>query len=98
MFNRCHGMFALRSLNMGGVAVVYRLGQETHLITSDHSQFDPKVYYVCSNDNNIETSSLEPVDISSTLIRKRLINNQNCNHLTFESVLEHMKLISYKKN
>ena len=94
LFNRCHGMRGLRSSNMGGVAVVYRSGQETYRITSDDSQCDPKVFYVCSNDNNMETSSLEYEDISSTLIRKRLIDNQNCDHLTFKSVLEHMKMIS----
>ncbi|CAF3523915.1 unnamed protein product, partial [Rotaria sp. Silwood2] len=98
LFNRCYGMKSLRAPKMGGIAVVYRPGQDDRLITSTHAQGNSKVFYVCANDDDMDTSSSDIDDISSTLIRKRYKNNENCEHLTFKSVLDHMEIISSKKN
>ncbi|CAF4758338.1 unnamed protein product, partial [Rotaria sp. Silwood2] len=38
LFNRCYGMKSLRAPKMGGIAVVYRPGQDDRLITSTHAQ------------------------------------------------------------
>ncbi|CAF0963222.1 unnamed protein product [Rotaria sordida] len=100
LFNRCCGLTSLRAPQMGGVAVVYRLGQDDRFITSTHTQDDTKLFYVCTDndDDAMDTSSSDLDDISSTLIRKRYKNNENCDHLTFKSVLDHLKMISSTKN
>ena len=72
LFDRCHGMRALRSPQMGGVAVIHRSGSNNSLIKSTKEQPDPKVFYVSSNDDDLDVSSSQSEDISSTLIRKRL--------------------------
>ncbi|CAF3231268.1 unnamed protein product [Rotaria socialis] len=96
LFNRCYGMGTLRKSPLGGVAVVYRLGQNNSVLKSTNAMNDPRVFYVCDNDDEMDTSSSESEDISSTLIRKRLKDNENCDDLTFKSVLDHMKKVSSK--
>ncbi|CAF5050750.1 unnamed protein product, partial [Rotaria sp. Silwood1] len=78
LFNRCRGMTSLRRSPLGGVAVVYRPGQDDRFITSTHVQDGSNVFYVCANDDDMDTSGSESDDISSTLIRERYKNNQNC--------------------
>jgi len=88
LFNRCHGMRSLRQPYMGGVAVVYRYGQNKSLIKSIIDQNPSKVYFVSLDDNDQNQS----YDISSTLIRKKLQTNEDCSHLTYKSVLEYLQM------
>ena len=93
LFNRCRGMEPLRAHHMGGVAVVYRQGESHCLLTSTAIQNDSKVFHVSHNDeDSMDTSTTETEDISSTLIRKRLKINDVCEHLTYKSVLDYLKL------
>ncbi|CAF3713473.1 unnamed protein product [Rotaria sp. Silwood1] len=98
LFNRCNGMNGMRKPPMDDVAVVYRPSQDDSFVRSTHVQVDSNVFYVCANDDDLDASSSDMDDISSTLIRERYKNNQDCEHLTYKSVLDHMKIISPKKN
>lgn len=88
LFNRCHGMHSLREKDIGGVAVVYRTGQDSNLIQSHINENPSKLYFVPSDDPD------QLIDISSTLIRSNLENNQDCSHLTYPSVLQYLQSIS----
>jgi len=92
LFNRCNGMRSLRQPYMGGVAVVYRYGQNKSLIKSMIDQNSSKVYFVSLDDNDQN----ESYDISSTLIRQKLQNNEDCSHLTYKSVLEYLQMTKNK--
>jgi nicotinic acid mononucleotide adenylyltransferase len=89
LFNRCGGMHSLRKSSLAGVAVVYRPGQNKNLMTSTRAQNDPNVFYISDNEEDVKTS----IDISSTLIRKKLKNNEACEHLTYSSVLDYLKMV-----
>ncbi|CAF1518373.1 unnamed protein product [Rotaria sordida] len=95
LFNRCHGMHRLRTPDRDGVAVVYRSGEEEHLVRSVQSPHLDKVYYVKNDSTDNEISALS--DISSTQIRRMLKDGQSCEHLTYPSVLNYLKLIPLEK-
>lgn len=86
-------MNGLRQSHMGGVAVVYRKGENKSLIQSTINQNTSKTYFILL-DNQDENDLNE--DISSTLIRKKLQTNQDCSHLTYKSVLEYLQMIQIK--
>jgi len=92
LFNRCNGLFGLRKSGMGGVAVVYRYGENKSLIKSILDQNSSKLYFISLDDEN------QLNDISSTLIRQKLQFNEDCSHLTYKSVLEHLQMTSIQKN
>lgn len=92
LFNRCNGMHSLRDKHMGGVAVVYRIGQDSALIESLIKQNPLKLYFIPLDDDTNQS-----IDISSTLIRTNLQNNQDCSHLTYLSVLQYLQFISNQK-
>ncbi|CAF1150871.1 unnamed protein product [Didymodactylos carnosus] len=87
LFNRCNGIDLLRNLKMG-VAVVYRPEQRETLI-KQLAILDKNVFYVPIDDETKKTL----VDISSTLIRKNFNSNEECEHLTYTSVLNYLRLI-----
>ncbi|CAF1179141.1 unnamed protein product [Adineta steineri] len=88
LFNRCKGMNGLRQGTMGGVAVVYRYGQDKSLIQSFIKENTRKLYFIALDEDNIQN------DISSTLIRQKLKSNENCSHLTYNSVLQFLQFDS----
>ena len=49
LFNRCHGMNGLREKDVGGVAVVYRIGQDSSLIQSILQENPSKLYFIPSS-------------------------------------------------
>lgn len=98
LFNRCWGLRKFRAHPFNGVAVISRPGQEEKMLASTNALHDPLVYYITVNDDDMDSSTSDTEDISSTLIRKRLKENKDCQHLTFQSVLDHMEVISAKKN
>jgi nicotinic acid mononucleotide adenylyltransferase len=81
-------MFGLRQPHMGGVAVVYRLGENTSLVKSIVNQNHSKVWFIPVDDKDEN----ELNDISSTLIRRKLRLNEDCSHLTYKSVLEYLRM------
>ncbi len=85
LFNAFHGLRGLQQSPLNGLAVVYRSGEQEHLINSMHSLTLEKLYYVRddSPDNQI----------SSTQIRQMIKNGQSCEHLTYSSVLHYLKMI-----
>jgi nicotinic acid mononucleotide adenylyltransferase len=85
LFNRCSGMSSLRRSPMGGVAVVYRGGEDKSLVQSFINQNLPNVCFIDIEDDLNH--------ISSTLIRQRMKSNENCSHLTYQSVLEYLQFI-----
>ncbi len=91
LFNRCHGMNRLRQSFMGGVAVVYRSGENKSLIQSIIDQNPSKLYFI-SLDNEDQN------DISSTLIRQKLQLNEDCSHLTYKSVLQFLQMTQINKS
>ncbi|CAF5070521.1 unnamed protein product, partial [Rotaria sp. Silwood1] len=91
-FNRYKGMRSLRT-PQGGIAVTYRHGEDQRLITSKTNRNNPNIFYVSANEEHVKISSTESEDISSTLIREKLKKNEACEHLTYPSVLEHLKTI-----
>ena len=93
LFNRCHGMNGLREKDIGGVAVVYRIGQDSSLIQSILQENPSKLYFIPSSDVDSDQS----IDISSTLIRTNLQTNQDCSHLTYPSVLQYLFSIYQQK-
>lgn len=86
LFNAFGGLRGLQQAPLNGAAVVYRSGEQEDLINSMHSSTAEKLYYVRddSPDNQI----------SSTQIRQMIKNGQSCEHLTYSSVLHHLKMIS----
>jgi nicotinic acid mononucleotide adenylyltransferase len=74
---------------MGGVAVVYRSGQNQSLIQSIMKQNPSKLYFISSDDQSD--------DISSTLIRQKLQLNEDCEHLTYKSVLQFLQFNKINK-
>ncbi|CAF1356537.1 unnamed protein product [Rotaria sordida] len=89
LFNRCHGMNSLGQSHIGGVVVVYRYGQNTSRIKSFIDKNSLKISFILL-DNQDDYKSY---DISSTLIRQKLKLNENCSHLTYNSVLEYLQTI-----
>ncbi len=85
LFNRCNGMHGLRQSNVGGLAVVYRYGENKSLIQSIINQNSSKLYFILLEDQNQN-------EISSTLIRRKLQINEDCSHLTYKSVLEYLRM------
>jgi nicotinic acid mononucleotide adenylyltransferase len=86
----------MRSLRtpQSGLAVVYRPAQDKKLITSTTIQNNPNVFYVPENEEDEKTLTIKSNDISSTLIRQELKNKEDCEHLTYPSVLDYLKTIS----
>ncbi|CAF0842876.1 unnamed protein product [Didymodactylos carnosus] len=87
LFNRCGGLRSLRYSKMG-VAVVYRPGEQETIVKQAVIK-DSNIFYVPIKDEIKWT--LE--DVSSTLIRKTLKNNQSCEHLTYTSVIDYLRTI-----
>jgi nicotinic acid mononucleotide adenylyltransferase len=85
----------MRSLRIpqSDLAVVYRPDQDKKLITSTTTQNNPNVFYVSENEDE-KTLTMKSNDISSTLIRQKLKNKEDCEHLTYLSVLDYLKTIS----
>ncbi|CAF4505661.1 unnamed protein product, partial [Rotaria sp. Silwood2] len=94
-FNRYKGLRSLRK-PQGGIAVIYRPGEDQRLVTSKTIRNDPNVFYVSANEEHIKISTTELDDISSTLIRQKLKRNEACEHLTYPSVLDYLKTIPLK--
>jgi nicotinic acid mononucleotide adenylyltransferase len=92
LFNDCHGMKGMQQSPWNGVAVVYRFGGQEHLIQSMHSLTSEKLYYVRDDSPDNQTEALN--QISSTQIRQMMKNGQSCEHLTYSSVLNYLKMIS----
>jgi nicotinic acid mononucleotide adenylyltransferase len=86
LFDRCNGMRSLRKPPLGGVAVIYRPGPYNQLAKSITLKNEPNVFYVSDDEEQIN-------DISSTLIRRKLRDNEACEHLTYSSVLGYLKMI-----
>ena len=93
LFNRCNGMNGLRQAHMGGVAVVYRNGQNKDLIKSLINQNNAKAYFISLDDQEQNQST----DISSTLIRQKLQINEDCSHFMYKSFLEYLQMTHSKK-
>ena len=92
LFNACHGMKGMQQSPWNGIAVVYRSGEQEHLIKSMHSLTSEKLYYVRDDSPDNQTEALN--QISSTQIRQMMKNGQSCEHLTYSSVLNYLKMIS----
>lgn len=93
LFNRCGGLRFLQVAPLGGVAVIYRSGENKSLIQSIIDKNPPKLYFI-SLDNN---DAGQLVDTSSTLIRQRLRLNKDCSHLTYNSVLQRLQMYEMEK-
>ncbi|CAF0987155.1 unnamed protein product [Adineta ricciae] len=91
LFNRCHGMVAMREAPWNGVAVVYRSGEKESLIQSSHSISNERLFYV--RDDTPENQAEAVSQISSTQIRQMIKNGQSCHNLTYQSVLDYLKTI-----
>ncbi|CAF1457330.1 unnamed protein product [Rotaria sp. Silwood1] len=92
LFNDCHGMKGMQQSPWNGIAVVYRSGEQEDLIKSMHSLTSEKLYYVRDDSPDNQTEGLN--QISSTQIRQMMKNEQSCEHLTYSSVLNYLKMIS----
>ena len=88
LFNRCNGFHSLTNGQTGGVAVIYRSGENQSLIRSGFAQGRQNLYF-------ISVDSCDPdqfTDISSTSIRRKLRLNEDCSHLTYHSVLNSLQM------
>lgn len=88
LFNRCNGFFGLRDGRTGGVAVIYRSGENQSLIQTELRQRPSNLYFISIDSHDRNQFS----DVSSTLIRKKLRLNEDCSHLTYHSVLNHLRM------
>ena len=87
LFNRCGGMFGLRDGQTGGVAVIYRSGEDQSFIQTNLKKTPRNLYFISLDSYDEKQFS----DISSTLIRKKLRLNEDCSHLTYHSVINHLR-------
>jgi nicotinic acid mononucleotide adenylyltransferase len=78
-----NGLISLWQSYLGGIAVVYRYGENQSLNKSIINENTFKLYFIALNDKN---------DISSTLIREKLQMNEDCEHLIYKSVLEYLQM------
>lgn len=90
LFNRCGGMLGLRQRGLDGLVVVYRHGEKLDLIETILKNDSTKVAFIPFD----ERDRLQSHDVSSTLIRKRLLAKEDCSHLTYHSVLQHLQFRS----
>ncbi|CAF0722466.1 unnamed protein product [Adineta steineri] len=86
LLNKCYGLKGMLQTPYNGIAVVYRSGEEEHLIKSMCSTTSEKLYYV--RDDTFENQIEALNEISSIQIRQMIKNGQSCEHLTFLSVLK----------